>query len=432
MKDPETYRKEFIDLCTACGLCAVMCPPFSHRSVKIPYQEIQKQVRSCLEGNPPSNAVLQRSRLCDECYLCVSDTCPQGLDPMRTNQFLRGLLHNQGVDPWPFIPPSDETSSERIIAALLTTEDEYERITTPAVKGDGRVLFFAGCNVYYQPHLLLTALDVLDLIADHWTFLPGLTHCCGNNYDSSGRLAAGAEAMKKLSDRLKDDDLEVVAVWCPTCAARFYHAGSDLPVISYARLVADRVGRLIDGESISGGLTLHEACKVAYLGLDPDAPRDLLNLLARNPVQEMSRHGRDTACCSWSLHQNMPETGDEDRKNRLAEAAATGAGILATVCHGCQWILDVPGAESSIRIANYISLVGEALGVRHRNRFLEMREMVDAEAAISFIREVMGDRIDQLPFDRDQIMRAVDVLLGDFTGPRPGFRIDHPEAASTE
>ena len=175
-KERET-RKDFTDRCTACGLCAAMCPAFFHRTPDVSNTEVQEQVRSYLEGGMPERAVQERSRLCNECYKCVTDICPEGLDPMRINQLLRGLLHKEGIAPRPFIPPSDPQSNERIIAALLTTEEEYKRITTPAVRGKGSVLFFSGCNIYYQPNLLLTALDVLDKITDdcgsfflEWTF----------------------------------------------------------------------------------------------------------------------------------------------------------------------------------------------------------------------------------------------------------------------
>jgi Fe-S oxidoreductase len=393
-----------------------MCPPFAHHSVQVSCQDVQEQVRSFLDGNPPTNAVLERSQLCNECYLCVTDTCPQGLDPMRTNQLLRGLLHTQGVVSRPFIPPSDPGSNERIIASLLTTEEEYSRITTPKVKGDGRVLFFPGCNIYYQPNLLLTALDVLELIAEDWSFLPGLDHCCGSNHDSSGYLTAGTEAMEGLSARIKEVESETVVVWCSTCAARFQHAESDLPVITFARLLSDRLGDFLKGRSISGSVTLHEVCKMAYLGMDTDAPRKLLNLVAGEPVKEMTRHGRDTVCCGWILHQVLPDEGDKDRNKRLAEATATGAEVLATICHGCQWVLDKPGADSHIRIVNYIRLVGETLGIHHRERFRELREMGNHEDVMVSIQREMGGRFVQLPFDRGQIMRAVEILLGSCYG----------------
>lgn len=366
----------------------------------------------------PEKAVQERSRLCNECYKCVTDTCPEGLDPMRINQLLRGLLHKEGIVPRPFIPPSDPQSNERIIAALLTTEEEYKRITTPTVRGKGSVLFFSGCNIYYQPDLLLTALDVLDKITDDWVFLPGMDLCCGNNYDSAGRLADGHDALQELAGSLEDADVEMVALWCPTCSARFHHDGSDLPVISFARFMADRLPGLLDKDRTPVPVTLQEACKAGYLGLDPGAPRELLELVSGSPVMEMPRHGKETVCCGWSLHLWQPDAGDENRRQRLAEALATGAETLVTVCHGCQWIMDTDRDDADISVVNYVRLMGEVLGIHHEERFREVREAGDLEKAMGVIHRAMGKGFDQLPFSQERIREAVESLLGGFSGLR--------------
>lgn len=416
MKNPESLRREFTELCTACGLCADMCPPFSHRSVPGTGQEIQQQIRSYLGSDPPTNAVIERSRLCNECYLCVTDTCPQGLNPMRTNQLLRGLLHKQEVDPRPFVPPSAPQSFERIATALLTTEEEYRRITTPVVKGDGRLLFFPGCNIYYQPNLLLTAMDVLDMITDDWTFLPGLSHCCGSNWDSAGRLDGGLDVLEELASAMGKTGYETVVVWCSTCSVRLNRAGFDIPVVSFARLVADRLARLPDKKNLDGRVTLQEPCKDAYLGLDSEAPREVLRQLSGEPVREMARHGRNTVCCGWALRLHEPEAWNEHHERRLAEARAAGAETMATVCHGCQWIMDKPRAGTGMRVINYLSLAGEAMGISHPERFRKLRQKGSPEAAIDYLRREMGDRFEKLPFDRDRILETVEILMEGFYG----------------
>jgi Fe-S oxidoreductase len=414
MNDPGTVQEQFTANCTACGLCAAMCPPLSHRTVQLSGQEVQEQVRDYLEGGSSTDAVIERSRLCNECYKCVTDTCPQGLDPMRVNQLLRGLLHGDGTVSRPFIPPQDPQSNERIVASLLTTEQEYKRITTPFTKGSGKVIFFPGCNIYYQPHLLLTALDVFDSLADDWTFLPGLDHCCGNNHDSAGRINAGGEAMDELAATFGDRQVESVVVWCPTCSARFHHDGSDLPVISLARFVADHLPAALTDPGDADPVTLQEACKVAFLDLDPQAPRELLEVVTGGTVKEMERHGKNTVCCGWSLHACLPDAGDEERRQRLAEAVATGTKQVVTVCHGCQWILDDADDTLGMKVVNYIRLVGEALGISHEERFRKLRETADPEIALEALCEEMGDRFERLPWEWTRIQAAIETLLGGF------------------
>lgn len=416
MKNLEETKAEFMERCTACGICAAMCPPFGHRLVSGSCQEIQKQVRAYLGSEPPEEAVIERSRLCNECYKCVPDTCPQGLNPMRTNQLLRGLLNEQGRVPLPFTPPSDVLSDERIAATLLTTEEEFARITTPARAGDGRTLFFPGCNIYYQPNLLLTAMDIMDRINGNWTYLPGLDHCCGSNHDSAGRLPAGERALKDLATAMENPRFETVVVWCPTCAARFHQGGIDIPVITFARFVADRIDAFPEGIAHEGSLTLHEPCKNAYLGLDPVAPRQILERISGKPVKEMVHHGSSTVCCGWSLLMHQPDSWEELIKSRLLEAEKTGAKTLATVCHGCQWIMDRPWKDDGVRVVNYVKLAGDALGIRHPERLRKLRELGSREAVMEALEENTGERIDRLPSGKEQVTRVIDIILGTFYG----------------
>jgi Fe-S oxidoreductase len=220
--------------------------------------------------------------------------------------------------------------------------------------------------------------------------------------------------MVELVTSLGGYQVETVVVWCPTCVARFYHDGSDLPVISFARFVADRLDiGPVDKSGSPVAVTLQEACKVGYLELDPQAPRELLKLVTGAPVREMDRHGTGTVCCGWSLHSCLPAIGDDERRQRLAEAAATGAKQVVTICHGCQWILDDPGCKPAVDVTNYVTLVGDALGISHEERSRIMRENDDVKVVLNSLREQMGDRFDSLPFDRERIRKAVENVLVD-------------------
>ena len=59
-------------------------------------------------------------------------------------------------------------------------KEKYAKISTKVIHKDADILFFPGCNVYYQPDKLLAAFDVLDATGEKYSFLPGLDNCCGN------------------------------------------------------------------------------------------------------------------------------------------------------------------------------------------------------------------------------------------------------------
>ena len=406
MTTRKTLTEEFTTSCTACGTCAAMCPALAAAGTDKPPSYVQQQVREFLSEGPITSTVLDRARFCNECYQCTVETCPVGLDPMRTNLLLRGCLRDQSV--WTddeFITPSDPASDQRVLAALQTTLDEFQKLTTPLKKGDGRFLFFPGCNIYCMPDKLLIAMDIMDRLTDNWTFLPGLSSCCGGNHDTAGYLEAGLTAMGELTDSFYLDEFEAIVLWCPTCVTRFHLSEVGLPTISFARFVADRItDQRVSLEDI-GPITLHDPCKNAFLGIDPEAPRELLAQVTVEGVREMPRKG---VCCGWSLLKWSPDDGRRWIKDRLKEASDTGAEVMVNVCHGCHSLFTGPDWSSEIEITNYITPVGRSLGIYHEERFLKWRKWDDPYRIMADI----GDRLDQLPWSHNRIEAVIKRAFG--------------------
>jgi heterodisulfide reductase subunit D len=378
-----------------------MCPALNATDLKETPSAVQWEVREFLMGGGITSTVIKRAQLCNECYQCTVDTCPAELDPMRTNLLLRGCLREQGA--WTqgeFIPPSDPAGDERVLSALLTTEDEFQRITTPLKKGDGRFLFFPGCNIYSMPDKLLTAMDIMDRLVDDWSFLPGLFNCCGGNHSTAGFLTAELAAMNRLVDVFQEGNYEAVVLWCPTCVTLFHLSDVDLPTVPFARFVVDRLAdRKVAQENV-GPITLHDPCKNLFLGIDPEAPRELLTLVTGEEVREMPRK---KICCGYGLMAGSPEDGRRWIQDRLEEASDTGAGTMVNICHGCHWFFTGPQWAPDIKIANYVTLVGQAMGIRHEERFLKWRKLGDPELIMADI----GDRTDHLPWSKDRIAGVV-------------------------
>jgi len=410
----KTLADEFSSACTTCGACAAMCPALSATGPVETPSAIQEQVREFLEGGPPTGTVIDRALLCNECYQCTVDTCPVALDPMRTNLLLRGCLREQGV--WAqqdeFTPPSDPASDERVLAALLTTDEEFKRITTSLRKGDGRFLFFPGCNIYSMPDKLLTAMDIMDRLADGWSFLPGLANCCGGNHDTAGYLEAGLTSMSELADSFQSDEFEAIVLWCPTCVTRFHLSELDLPTISFARFVADRIADQGLSRADIGPITLHDPCKNAFLRIDPEAPRELLILATGEKVREMPRIG---TCCGWSLFKSSPDEGRRWINERIKEASDTGAEAMVNICHGCHWLFTGPEQAPDIEVVNYVTLMGRVMGICHDERYFKWRKWGDPDTILSDIWTDIEERIDQFPFTHLQIEMVIRRVFGPVT-----------------
>jgi Fe-S oxidoreductase len=256
-----------------------------------------------------------------------------------------------------------------------------------------------------MPDKLLTAMDIMDRLADDWSFLPGLAGCCGGNHNSAGYLEAGLTAMNELADSFQSDEFEAIVLWCPTCVTRFHLSEVDLPTISFARFVTDRLADQAVSQADIGPITLHDPCKNFFLGIDTDAPRELLAKVTGQGVREMPRK---SVCCGWNLLKGSPEVGRRWINDRLKEASDTGAGTMVNICHGCHWLFTSPDWTSEIGIANYVTLAGQSMGIRHEERFLKWRRWDDPDRIMAD----MGDKLDRLPWPRNRIEAVVRKAFG--------------------
>ena len=119
----------------------------------------------------------------------------------------------------------------------------------------------------------------------------------------------------------------------------------------------------------AGTVTLHEPCKSAYTGVDRDGPREVLRQLPGVRPREMEHHGRETVCCGSGAICWFPESSARIRKERLQDAAQTGAERLVTVCHYCNQTFAAEEAHYEFSVTNYVNLVAEAMGIRREDKF---------------------------------------------------------------
>ena len=273
-------KKRVIEKCKECGVCAKKCPIIKKTELAdVSPQDIQKQIKAYLETGEINQTIFARAFSCMECFKCIDKCCPEGLNPLLVNEIIKWEYRQNKIEEMVYGNPKDADSAHRVLASIQTSPEEYLKITSPSDKDAAEYVFFPGCNVYWQPEKLISALDIMDLITDDWAFVPGLDFCCGSVHIYNGSIETKNKIQKTA--------------------------------------------------------TLHEACKSAFTGVDLTGAREILQKLPGVDLVEMPRHGKNTVCCGSGAEDYFPNSFKTIRDDRLAEAAQTHADIFVDVCHHC-------------------------------------------------------------------------------------------------
>jgi len=255
-------------------------------------------------------------------------------------------------------------------------------------------------------------MDIMDAIGDDYAFLPGLDYCCGGNFMFLGDIDHGGQQAELLVAAIADFRPEAVVLWCPTCLCRFDKSigpALEVPfqVLSFPQYLAANMNKLTLSDSATGTVTLHEACKSAYTGLDRNGPREVLQQLPGVTLREMEHHGQDTSCCGSGAICWFPESCAQFREDRLKEADQTGAERLVTVCHYCNQTFAAEEPHYDFSVTNYVNLVAEAIGIQRDDKF----QKYSLWGSLERILKDADEHIAESPFENERIIEALQAIF---------------------
>jgi Fe-S oxidoreductase len=378
------------DACIQCGRCEEACPAFAAGQPLNPKALIQDFCAasrpgsaSAYAGSPhpgvttrgPVLGVLHEETLwaCTTCRACVA-SCPMMIEHVdAVIDIRRHLTLEHGAAPGKADTvlaalryvgnPSGRAPSQRLdFAAGLKL-----RVLAPGEAVD--VLLWLGDGAFDRRYgaTLRALVGIMRAAGLDFAVLGAAEQDCGDLArrlgDEAGfaRLAAANVALLATMrfTRIVTADPHALHV-----LRREYPAfGGQYTVVHHTSLIDDVIaqGQITLAQAGHQPITYHDPCYLGRYNGEIDAPRRVLARLS-DGVVEMARSGRNSFCCGGGGGAPVTDIAGKQRipDLRMAQAAATGASVVAVACPGCTAMLEgVVGPRPVVR--DIAELVHEAL-----------------------------------------------------------------------
>ncbi|WP_370876811.1 DUF3483 domain-containing protein [Ancylobacter amanitiformis] len=412
------------DACIQCGRCETACPAFAAGQPLNPKRLIQdlaaalqpNATNATYKGSPYPNAravagiggpdlplvgagaMIHPDTLwsCTTCRACVEE-CPMMIEhvdaiiDLRRHQTLElGALPAKASPPLMELRYADEPGGR----ALAARTDFAAGLTLPLILATGRadVLLWLGEGAYELRYgrTLRALVTLLQMAGVDFAVLGPEERDCG---DLARRL--GDEA---TFQRLAAENIATLARYSfsriLTADPHALHAlrneyrafGGAYEVIHHTAFLDGLLagGRLTVGALHEARVTYHDPCYLGRYNGEIDAPRRLLDRLGLARL-EMERAGKRSMCCGGGGGAPVSDIEGERRipDIRMAQAAATGAGIVAVACPQCSAMLDgVTGERPEVHdIAELVLMAVEAGSAKAARKDAAGKDVAGKDAA---------------------------------------------------
>jgi Fe-S oxidoreductase len=277
-------------------------------------------------------------------------------------------------------------------------------VTTPRE----RVVFWYGCNVVRHGDIIHSSIEVLRAIGLDVAPVGGPGYCCGTTKDANLRAADGMarRTVDKFNDLGATIGSDKVVTWCPSCHRHMgqFMGGYTEPQFEVShftqRVHAQREllrTRLV--KPIERRVVLHKHFGFREVDVNP-LVEDLLRLI---PGLELVTSEVSVPGHMCSALASVPAAMKDVTRGACDLVAATGADDLVTVFHSCQRMLCGLEASEPFRVVNYVTLLGESMGLELTDEYKDWKTAGSAEAVLA----KMGPaRVEQLgeSFVREHLM----------------------------
>jgi len=419
---------EMIDACTRCGKCVEICPVTKAAGVgdAMPETVIGGVLDILRTGEGPvaSKAWAKGCVLTGDCITA----CDEAVNPRFLLAMARVAMakhsselrnrRRQGVENFRLV-----ADGVNVLARMQLTEDELARLgqhvndrlqngstARPGERPD--FVFYTGCNVLKTPHMVLTALDIMDALGVTYRVMGGPSHCCGVIQLRTGDTEVSGRVATSSLDKLAEGKTGVIS-WCASCHVQFTE--NTLPTIEKVRgarpfemtpfmlFLKTRFEDLrpVLKNPVPMRISLHKHPGVKGV---VEAGTELLRMVPGIEIVDLYQPA--VGLMSNSLN-SLPEYKRGLQLAELEAAEAAGVDALVAIYHVDHRELCAHERDWPFRIINILDIVGASMGLRHDDDFKRLKIMQDADAIVADCQDMLSTHRIDPAVAREVVVKAM-------------------------
>jgi heterodisulfide reductase subunit D len=251
------------------------------------------------------------------------------------------------------------------------------------------LLLYLGCNVLRTAHLAKTVIQVLKTMGFDFNAAGGPAHCCGiihhQHNDPKGSRTFAANSMRHFAKY----GAKTVLMWCPSCHEHYDEVVTKeqdvpFPYEHVTAFIARHLDRVPFVRRVEKRVAVHYHTGFEQSDLDWQNTRAILRAIPGLELVEIANPTSLGRHCApkWIGRIGRPQWQKEIV--RILDAARDArVDVVATLYHSCHREICEAEAKYPFAIVNYMSLLGEAMGIEHPDVYKRFKLQADPDMAFT-------------------------------------------------